>query len=391
MRKAKILTLICLLHFGLSGQEKEPSWWKDRVQISGFVKYMNTASIASLDSMITDNLIHNRLRLKVNITNKLTGVVEMRNRIFYGEATSLNPHLSDLLDVDDGLIDLSFVPVYKQAYVMHSILDRAYLKYSAKKWELRLGRQRINWGVNLAWNPNDLFNAYSLIDFDYQERPGADAVRFQYFTGDLSSVEFATQPGSSLNSSVIAAMWKFNKWKYDFQLIAANYFKDIAIGAAWAGNIKSAGFKTELSYFHPKSNFKDSSGALSLSTSIDYSFKNGLYLNGSLLLNSRGVSEPLNASSLFQTFIGDITAKSLMPSKLTYFGQISGAFNPKLSASISLFYMQGINMLLCMPSVVYGIEDNWELMLTAQAALGSLNDTFKSMGSGVYLRLMYSF
>ncbi|MBL6667298.1 MAG: hypothetical protein ISP69_01370 [Crocinitomicaceae bacterium] len=139
------------------------------------------------------------------------------------------------------------------------------------------------------------------------------------------------------------------------------------------------------------SNFKDTSGALSLSTSIDYSFKNGLYLNGSLLLNTSGVSEPLNASSLFQTFIGDITAKSLMPSKLTYFGQISGVFNPKLSTSMSLFYMQGINMLLCMPSIVYGIEDDWELMLTAQAAFGSLNDTFKSMSSGVYLRLMYSF
>ena len=391
MRTTYFIALIFFVHFGLSGQEKERSWWKDRVQVSGFVKYMNTASIANLDSMITDNLIHNRLRLKVNITNKLTSVVEMRNRIFYGEATSLNPHLGGLLNDDYGLIDLSFVPVDKQAFVMHSILDRAYLKYSAQKWELRVGRQRINWGVNLAWNPNDLFNAYSLIDFDYQERPGADAVRFQYFTGGLSSVEFAAQPGSSLDSSVIAAMWKFNKWKYDFQLIAANYLKDITIGAAWAGNIKSAGFKTELSYFHPKSNFADTSGALSLSTSLDYSFKNGLYLNGSLLLNTSGVSEPLNASSLFQTFIGDITAKSLMPSKLTYFGQISGAFNPKLSASMSLFYMQGINMLLCMPSIVYGIEDNWELMLTAQAAFGSLSNTFKSMGSGVYLRLMYSF
>lgn len=391
MRVTFFIALIFFMHFGLSGQEKEHSWWKDRVQISGFVKYMNTASIANLDSMITDNLIHNRLRLKVNITNKLTSVVEMRNRIFYGEATSLNPHLGGLLNNDGGLIDLSFVPVDKQAFVMHSILDRAYLKYSAQKWELRLGRQRINWGVNLAWNPNDLFNAYSLIDFDYQERPGADAVRFQYFTGGLSSVEFAAQPGSTLDSSVIAAMWKFNKWKYDFQLIAANYFKDITIGAAWAGNIKSAGFKTELSYFHPKSNFADTAGALSLSTSLDYSFKNGLYLNGSLLLNTSGVSEPLNASSLFQTFIGDITAKSLMPSKLTYFGQVSGAFNPKLTASMSLFYMQGINMLLCMPSIVYGIEDNWELMLTAQAAFGSLGNTFKSMGSGVYLRLMYSF
>ena len=391
MRTAKILALICFLHFGLSGQEEAPSWWKEHIQISGFVKYMSTASIANLDSMITDNLIHNRLRLKMNITNKLTSVVEMRNRIFYGQATSLNTNLVSLLDEDSGLIDLSIVPIKKQAVITHSILDRAYLKYSAEKWELRLGRQRINWGINLAWNPHDLFNAYSLIDFDYQERPGADAIRFQYFTGGLSNVEFAAQLGSTLDSSVIAAMWKFNKWQYDVQFILANYFKDVTIGAAWAGNIKNAGFKTELSYFHPKSNFKDSSGALSLSTSIDYSFKNGLYLNGSLLLNSGGVSEPLNASSLFQTFIGDITAKSLMPSKLTYFGQISGAFNPKLNASLSLFYMQGINMLLCMPSVVYGIEDDWELMFTAQAAFGSLNNTFKSMGSGVYLRLMYSF
>ena len=315
MRIPFLIALIFFMHFGLSGQEKEYSWWKDRVQVSGFVKYMNTASIASLDSMITDNLIHNRLRLKVNITNKLTSVVEMRNRIFYGQATSLNTNLVSLLDEDSGLIDLSIVPIKKQAVITHSILDRAYLKYSAEKWELRLGRQRINWGINLAWNPHDLFNAYSLIDFDYQERPGADAIRFQYFTGGLSNVEFAAQLGSTLDSSVIAAMWKFNKWQYDVQFILANYFKDVTIGAAWAGNIKNAGFKTELSYFHPKSNFKDSSEALSLSTSIDYSFKNGLYLNGSLLLNSGGVSEPLNASSLFQTFIGDITAKSLMPSK----------------------------------------------------------------------------
>ena len=128
MHTAKILALICFLHFGLSGQEEAPSWWKEHIQISGFVKYMNTASIANLDSMLTDNLIHNRLRLKMNITNKLTSVVEMRNRIFYGQATSLNTNLVSLLDEDSGLIDLSIVPIKKQAVITHSILDRAYLK-----------------------------------------------------------------------------------------------------------------------------------------------------------------------------------------------------------------------------------------------------------------------
>ena len=65
---------------------------------------------------------------------------------------------------------------------------------------LRIGRQRINWGVNLAWNPNDLFNAYSLIDFDYQERPGSDAIRFQYYMGDLSVLNLQYNPGMGLTN-----------------------------------------------------------------------------------------------------------------------------------------------------------------------------------------------
>ena len=352
---------------------------------------MNTSSVVDLDSLITDNLIHNRIRFKAYLNDKITTVIEMRNRIFYGEATRLNPSLGKLLEKDNGQIDLSFVSLERKPLIIHSILDRAYIRYSEDNWELTVGRQRINWGVNLAFNPNDLFNAYSLVDFDYQERPGVDAIRFQYYEDDMSSFEGAFQIGNSLESSVIAGLWKFNKWEYDFQFLAANYFKDIAIGTAWAGNIKKAGFKTELSYFQPKTKFFESNGALSLSTTLDYSFKKGTYINTSILYNSLGASQPLNTSNLFQTFIGDISAKSLMPSKWTYFGQVSGAFNPALNGSFAVFYMQGINLALFMPSIVYNINDDWELMFTVQSAFGELNTKFQSMGSGIYLRTMYSF
>ena len=390
LRNLFILTFL-FCSFSCYSQEEQKTKLKDRISISGFVKYMNTSSAVNLDTIITDNLIHNRLRFKMNITDNLTSVVEMRNRIFYGEATRLNPYLGQILDKDMGQVDLSFVPLDKRSLVVHSILDRAYLKYSQEKWELRIGRQRINWGVNLAFNPNDLFNAYSLVDFDYQERPGADALRFQYFTGDLSSVEFAVQPAKNIDSAVIAGLWKFNKWKYDFQFLAGNYYSDVAIGTAWAGNIKKIGFKTEVSYFQPKSNLTDTSGAVSLSTTFDYSFKKGIYLNGSLLYNSMGANQPLNTTNLMQAFIGNISAKSLMPSKWTYFAQVSGTFNPALNGSISVFYMQGMNFLFFMPSVIYNINDDWELMLTAQSAFGEMNSKFKPSGTGVYLRLMYSF
>ena len=391
MRTYFLCFLLFSFSFSFFSQEIKKNKWKEKVEFSGFVKYMNTTSVVDLDSLITDNLIHNRIRFKAYLSDKITTVIEMRNRIFYGEATRLNSSLGKQLEKDNGQVDLSFVSLDRNPLVIHSILDRAYMRYSEDNWELTVGRQRINWGVNLAFNPNDLFNAYSLVDFDYQERPGVDAVRFQYYGDDMSSFEGVVQTGNSLDSSVIAGLWKFNKWKYDFQFLAANYFKDIAIGTAWAGNIKKAGFKTEVSYFQPKSKFFESNGALSLSTTLDYSFKKGTYINASVLYNSSGISQPLNSSNLFQTFIGDISAKSLMPSKWTYFGQVSGAFNPALNGSFAVFYMQGINLALFMPSIVYNINDDWELMLTAQSAFGELNTKFQSMGSGVYLRTMYSF
>jgi hypothetical protein len=391
MRIYFLCFLLFYFSFSFFSQENKKNKWKEKVELSGFVKYMNTTSVVDLDSLITDNLIHNRIRFKAYLSDKITTVIEMRNRIFYGEATRLNPSLGKQLEKDNGQVDLSFVSLDRNPLVIHSILDRAYMRYSEDNWELTVGRQRINWGVNLAFNPNDLFNAYSLVDFDYQERPGVDAVRFQYYGDDMSSFEGAVQIRNSLDGSVIAGLWKFNKWKYDFQFLAANYFKDIAIGTGLAGNIKNAGLKTEISYFQPKSNFLDSLGALSLSTTIDYSFKKGTYINASILYNSSGKNKPINSSNLFQTFIGDISAKSLMPSKWTYFGQVSGAFNPALNGSFAIFYMQGINLTLFMPSIIYNINDDWELMLTAQSAFGELNTKFQSMGSGIYLRTMYSF
>jgi hypothetical protein len=78
--------------------------------------------------------------------------------------------------------------------VVFAFDDRsAYLDYTAGKWQFRVGRQRINWGVNLVWNPNDVFNSFSYFDFDYEERPGSDAVRVQYYTGTTSSASWFTK------------------------------------------------------------------------------------------------------------------------------------------------------------------------------------------------------
>lgn len=386
--KVSISILLMLGSIFLYAQEKKKL--KDIVSVNGYVKYLPSVSFTDGDNIITDNLIHNRINIRATLNKRVTAGVDFRNRIFYGETVKMNPFLGNGLDKDNGVVDMSFLLLNKNAIVIHSIIDRAWLDYAKGKWEIRLGRQRINWGINLAWNSNDLFNAYNLVDFDYAERPGTDAIRVQYYTGDLSSIDLAYQPGEDMDKTVLAGLHKFNKWKYDFQWLAGNYFTDVALGAGWAGNIKNSGFKGEATYFHPKENFGDTTGVASLSTSWDYSFKGGIYVNASFLYNSGGTNT-INLASQQQFLGGNLSAKNLMPTKYSYFAQVSGAFNPIINGGLAVVYGQGMDILFVMPSLGYSIKENWSLDLTGQVFFASYNNSLTNFGNNIFLRLWYSY
>ena len=371
-------------------QQTKDEKLKEIITISGYVKYLKTYSYNE-GNFIGDNLIHHRIKLKADFSPELSTVFEMRNRIFYGDITSNAFKFGEFLDKDAGQVDLSFNTLNTTPMVFNTIFDRAYLRYAAEKYQLTLGRQRINWGVNLAWSPNDLFNAYSLLDFDYQERAGVDALRFQYFTGDLSSIDLSIQPGKNLNQSIIGFLWKFNKWERDFQILAGNYYNDYVFGYGSEGTLfDKFGFKREVSYFIPKNRNRKS--VTSMSTSIDYFFKNGIYINTSVLYNTNSENKNLQSDDLFQSIIGSISVKNLMTSKLSYFFQVSGPFNPALNGSLSAFYIKGIETLVIAPTITYELEQNWEIMLLTQSAYGKIGDDSKNIGAAsFFFRLMRSF
>ena len=94
----------------INAQDQVESKWKDKISFSGYLRYMNSSSVINSDSTIKDNLIHNRLRIKLDLNSRFNAVVEMRNRAFFGQATKINPNLGNILNNDMGELDLSFVP-----------------------------------------------------------------------------------------------------------------------------------------------------------------------------------------------------------------------------------------------------------------------------------------
>ncbi len=378
------LLFFLLTPISLSAQdeEKEKKW-----TLNGYVKTLQTIELSDLDNVLTDQLIHNRLNLRWYPNENWTIALEARNRIFFGELVKLTPNYGDLInDVNNDVFDLSTVLVNRNALVVHSMLDRAYVDWSKNKWQIRAGRQRINWGINLVWNPHDLFNTYSFLDFDYEERPGSDALRVQYYTNYASSIEFAVKAFDRVEDRVAAMLWKFNKWNYDFQLLGGLYQKDVAFGLGWAGSIGGMGFKGETSIFQPIGERDGRETAVALTLGFDYSVKNW-YLNGGLLFNSLGENDPDFTNPL----LFEISARNLSAYKYSVFTQASHQLTPLTSMSLSNIYSFGGNALIINPAFVFSLSDNWSLDIVGQFFLSDTVNGFSSVNNLLFWRLKRSF
>ncbi|NNE28277.1 MAG: hypothetical protein HKN16_01485, partial [Saprospiraceae bacterium] len=284
MRGASLSLLFFLFSLSTSAQEEAPKNWA----LHGYLKSMQgmfrTQAPGIDPEIFTDNFLHNRLNFRWYPSNEFTLRAELRNRFFFGELTQLFPDFkSSLKEGGNDVLNLQLINEGDKV-ILHSILDRLYGEYVKGDWEIRLGRQRINWGINTVWNPHDIFNAFSFTDFDYEERPGSDALRVKYYTGFASSIEVVVKAFDDPDEVVAGILTNLNKWNYDFQILTGWSHRDVVLGLGWAGGIKDVGFKGESSVF--LSTVDSVEHVFASTLSLDYSFKNGFYTALGVLYNS---------------------------------------------------------------------------------------------------------
>lgn len=379
--KFSVLILLGLPLFLMAQTEDEPKF-----TAQGYVKDMVTFNFAGEDSTLIDNLIHHRLNLAWFPDQHWRVKLEFRNRIFFGDQVRAIPNYGSFIDVNNDYFDWSLMPVNEENLILHTMIDRAFVQYNKNDWEVTLGRQRINWGVNLAWNPNDLFNSYSFFDFDYEERPGSDALRIKKYTGFASEVEFAIKAADRFEDLTSAFKYQVNKWNYDVQFIAGVMKNNFAVGSGWAGNIKNAGFKGEFTYLRHLENEVD---GLIGSITVDYSFSNSLYLNGSVLYNGYGAARP--DFSLVNTN-SSLDIRSLSPYKWSTFAQASFPATPLLNTGLSAIVFPSDGSVFINPYLTFSLRQNLDLDLISQLFFSDdVHGNYGSQASMVFTRVKFSY
>ena len=387
-QKIPLILIFLLSGIFLSAQDdipKQRNW-----SLNGYVKFMQTISFQRIDeNWMTDNLIHNRLIFNWNITGNLTFNTQMRNRIFFGETVTNFQQYPDIVDRDNGLADMTFNVFEGKSVFMNSTFDRLYLDYNLGKFQFTVGRQRINWGQTFVWNPNDLFNAYSFFDFDYEEKPGSDAVRIQFYPSYSSKLEVAVKVDSGKNVTA-AALYRFNVKGYDIQVLGGYYAgTDFTVGAGFSGSLFKGGLSGEVTYFHPQENFGDTTGTFVLTLAYNYTFKNSLMLQFEGLYNGYG-----NKSADFNVvdfYFMQLTPQNLSLTRFSVFGQISYPFTPLFQGTLSAMYNPNDNSVYFGPSLVYSLKNNFELALFAQYFTSRTPIDEGGKGTFIYWRLKWSF
>lgn len=389
-----IITLLAVAFSGYaqetgSGQSGDTAAIKNPVRVSagGYASWLHMATFEKpSDPWINSTMLHNRLNFKAYPGSRTTVALEVRNRFVTGDIVSLDPSYAPGLASDPGWIDMSWNITSGTSYVLNTMIDRAYIDFTAGRLQVRAGRQRINWSQALVWNPNDIFNTYSFFDFDYVERPGSDALRLAYSTGP-SSVAEAVVKLNSENEVTAAALYRFSILKTDLQFLAGETDEELfTAGLGWSGAIGSYSIRGEATLFAPFGSSPEGKNIFLVTAGIDRAFSDKITALAQMMYSNNPT--PLN--SFTELYEGALTASQLAFSEFSAIGQVTYAPIPLLSISLSAIWYPDLDGFYAGPSVDFSLAENVDFTFLWQYFNSIIGEEEMGINLG-FIRIKYNF
>jgi hypothetical protein len=360
------------------------------LQVGGYVKYLfssvNTPSIGRL----YDHLLHARVNGKLFLTEDVRIAAEVRNRVYYGESVEKVPGFFSSLRADHDAANADVIWWRGNSSLGYSELDRLSVEARSGRTQLTVGRQRIAWGTALVWNPTDLFNPLSVLDIDYEERPGVDAIRLQYFSSEVTKLEVVVKPGKTFARRVIAGKLLLNRWEYDLHLLGGIQGNAPFVGGAWAGDIAGAGFRGEIltkqvsgdAPWVPLRNLWSTSVAIS----GDYTFPTNTYLHTEVLFNDRGVTDSAGAFLPAARLLG-----LLSPARWSLYQEVAFDVHPLVRMSGFLIMNPEDRSSVLVPSIAWSALENFDISFFGLLFAGRAGTEYGEYGQSLFFRGKYSF
>lgn len=236
-----------------------------------------------------------RMNLQLNAawrgSGRLSAFASLHNHLYTGQWLTDYPGYSFLAFNRYDRFDLTNTWHDDTRALAFSRIDRAYVDYTGRRFELRLGRQLIGWGQTLIWNISDIFNTYSLLEIDRMPRQGTDAIRLTIYPSPASVFEVAATL-NAYNELTAAAMVRHSFRGIDLQwqtgLVESSQWM---AGGGFSTHKGITGLRGEYGLFVPLQNHPTKKNILMVALGADHIFRNKLIVQGEVLYNQMHFNE----------------------------------------------------------------------------------------------------
>ncbi|MCG2760140.1 MAG: hypothetical protein L6407_02860 [Candidatus Delongbacteria bacterium] len=384
----------------------------ENLKLSGYLE-SKMSYFASEDEITTANALF-RLEGNYEVTDK--GKVET-HLLYYYDMQPVDPFSGfkensfysklidqyfqesyENLDGTDQIIVARLLEIYSSSTFDHLaysafypkeklVMDRALIKLYFDSFDLNFGKQQIAWGTGYAFNPTDIWNIKDATNPN-GSKVGVLAINLEYFFGENSSLNIITAPGSNFDH------WRYgfrvkstvDRYEYSFSAIRdksddgamLNIPEKIQLGTDFAGEIiNRIGIFGEIAVSNPRYTGMEMSETDSLyfqlSTGLDYTFKNGLYLLGEYYYNDLGKSDYKDYDFLSFT---RLTAGEMSGLAKNYFSAAASYsfFDDYTFTLISLTNLNDISSVL-VPEIEYAFHQNILIKFNSNIYIGNSSVT----------------
>ncbi len=167
-------------------------------------------------------------------------------------------------------------------------LDRLFYQYQKENHSLTVGRQAIDWGVGRFWQPLNVFGAFSPVDIDTDYKPGIDAVLYEGYPSDFSTLSVAyvfTASELEYHNSFALHYRQQLGSQAELTLLTGRILDQWAIGAAFEDSWQGMGWRLEGIGYHKN---QQQEGFVFTSAGIDYRFEQGTRFSFEWYHHSKG-------------------------------------------------------------------------------------------------------
>ncbi len=344
--------------------------------------YKNILSASQTPLKEGYNLDLNRLRL--NITSQFSENISLAVQY------DIEAYLGSLLKTSTFTVFKNYRPPTKfdlisplldsdDLYFRHK-LYRFYLNCNLPWGDLKIGRQKIPWGVAMVWNATDPFNPIDFTNIEREERTGVDALSLDLPLGALAGLNLVYSEGKTSQS--YGGRLRSNIGGIDYSLLGAKLGDETLAGFDMAGQLAGAGIRGEIAYI----NAKAEEDYLCLVLSFDYTFQNSLYFLIESFYNGRG-----------KTSISDYQWSRLYSGEIAKLAQRYGFFgvtydiNPLLKEGVYLIYNIDDQSNFINPFLDHAMTENASLSVGAFIMSGAAGSEYGAFNNTYYARLRLFF